>query len=94
MKMHPLGKTLSQEATEVPEPIRQVARKEKRRGLEMKPERIKAIMKAANLSCNQLACLVGVPKRTMESYIQGRRNMPESIVISILEVGVRHGIQS
>jgi DNA-binding transcriptional regulator YiaG len=52
----------------------------------MKPDRIRAIMREKNLSCNEIAFLAGVPKRTMESYIQGRRNVPEWVVIGILKL--------
>ena len=52
----------------------------------MKPDRIRAILKAKKLSCRQMADLVGVPKRTMESYIQGLRNPPEWVVIMVLKI--------
>lgn len=52
----------------------------------MKPDRIKAIMREKKLSCRQLGALCGVGARTMESYIQGRRNPPEWVVVSILAV--------
>jgi transcriptional regulator with XRE-family HTH domain len=50
----------------------------------MKPDRIRAIRKAKGLTARQIADLVGVPKRTMESYLQGLRNPPEWVVIGIL----------
>jgi transcriptional regulator with XRE-family HTH domain len=50
----------------------------------MKPDRIRAIQKANGLTARQMADLVGVPKRTMESYLQGLRNPPEWVVIGIL----------
>jgi DNA-binding transcriptional regulator YiaG len=52
----------------------------------MKPDRIRAIMRERKLSCSEIAFLAGVPKRTMESYIQGRRNVPEWVAISILAI--------
>jgi lambda repressor-like predicted transcriptional regulator len=52
----------------------------------MKPDRIRAILKSKGLTCRQFSALVGVPKRTMESYLQGLRNPPEWVVISILAV--------
>jgi DNA-binding transcriptional regulator YiaG len=52
----------------------------------MKPDRIRAIQKATGLSCRRMADLVGVPTRTMESYLQGLRNPPEWVVESILLV--------
>jgi transcriptional regulator with XRE-family HTH domain len=59
----------------------------------MKPERIKAIMKAKKLTASEFADLVGVPRRTFESYLQGRRNPPERVVVAILAVeGVPNGL--
>lgn len=52
----------------------------------MKPDRIRAIMREHNLTCKMLADLCGVNWRTMESYIQGRRGIPEYVAISILHV--------
>jgi DNA-binding transcriptional regulator YiaG len=54
------------------------------RGFVMKPDRIRAIQKAKGITARQMANLVGVPKRTMESYLQGLRNPPEWVVIGIL----------
>lgn len=52
----------------------------------MKPDRIRAILRDKDLNCQGLADLCGVNRRTMESYIQGRRNPPEWVVVSILAV--------
>lgn len=49
----------------------------------MKPDRIRAIMREKKLTCRQIAALCGVNIRTMESYIQGRRNMPEEAALAI-----------
>ncbi len=54
---------------------------------EMKPDRIRAIMREHELTCRELAALCGVNRRTMESYIQGRRGMPESVASAILAIG-------
>jgi len=52
----------------------------------MKPDRIRAIQKAKGLSCRQMADLLGVKKRTLESYLQGLRNPPERVVEAILKM--------
>ncbi len=49
----------------------------------MKPDRIRAIMREHKLTCRQTAFLVGVHPRTMESYIQGRRRMPERVELAM-----------
>ena len=49
----------------------------------MKPDRIKAIMRERKLSCKQLALLIGVNPRSLESYIQERRRMPEAVALRI-----------
>ena len=53
----------------------------------MKPERIRAIMREKKLSCRELAVLCGVNIRTMESYIQERRGVPERVAMAILAIG-------
>jgi len=53
----------------------------------MKPDRIRAIMREHKLSCRQIATLCGVNMRTMESYIQERRGVPERVAMAILAIG-------
>jgi len=53
----------------------------------MKPDRIRAIMREHKLSCRQIATLCGVNTRTMESYIQERRGVPERVAMAILAIG-------
>lgn len=58
----------------------------------MKPDRIRAIMRAKKLTCKMMAYLIGIPSRTMESYIQGRRNVPEDVALRIYAVEGINGI--
>jgi len=53
----------------------------------MKPDRIRAIMREHKLSCRQIAALCEVNVRTMESYIQERRGVPERVAMAILAIG-------
>lgn len=45
----------------------------------MKPDRIRAIMREKKLTCKGLATLIGIKPRTLESYIQELRRMPEAV---------------
>lgn len=53
----------------------------------MKPDRIRAIMREKQLTCKGLAVLIGVKPRTLESYIQELRRMPEAVALQIEAVG-------